>query len=220
MCGRFAQSENAVRYAHALDPGWTPPDMDLKPTWNMAPSLKALVFHDDDSGHVAELQTWGLLPSWADPKNSQKPINARVETAATKPYFRRAWKTGRCLIPADGWYEWTETPTGKVPFFIHSANNQPIFMAGLYETNAHAHVSSFTILTREASDALREIHEREPLVLSAAQGRDWIRKDLPAEDVANLAQHSLSGQSFAWHVVSTRVNSPRNDGADLIAPSE
>lgn len=219
MCGRFAQSDKPIRYAQTLDPEWTPPALEFQPTWNMAPSRKVLVFHDDDNGRVAELLTWGFIPSWADSKEAQKPINARVETAASKPYFRRAWKTSRCVIPADGWYEWKVTPQGKVPFFIHRRDNEPLLMAGLYETNPHADITTFTILTLEAKGVLRGIHDREPLVLSAEASRQWLRKDLQPDEVAEIAQHPLGAESFAWHVVSSRVNSPRNDGPDLVAVS-
>jgi len=216
MCGRFPQGESETRYAITLDPEWTPQPLDLKPTWNMAPSRQVLVFHDNDAGHVAELLYWGFLPSWADP-SARKPINARVETAATKPYFRHAWQSGRCLIPADGWYEWKVTPKGKQPYFIYRADGQPVLMAGLYETNRHANLTSFTILTMEAAGALRDIHDREPLVLSPEAARQWIRRDLAAEEVADIAQHPLTSKSFAWHQVSTKVNNARNDGAELVA---
>lgn len=149
MCGRFAQSQPVIHYAHALDPVWEPLPLALKPTWNMAPGRDVLVFHDSEAGHVAGLQHWGLLPAWADPK-AQKPINARAETAASKPYFRKAWKSGRCVIPADGWFEWKQGERGKQPYFIYRADEQPILMAGLYDTNPHAHITTFAILTADA----------------------------------------------------------------------
>lgn len=218
MCGRFAQSQPVIHYAKALDPGWKPPPLDMKPVWNMAPGREVLVFHDNDAGHVASFFHWGFLPSWADP-GAQKPINARVETAATKPYFRKAWKSGRCLIPADGWYEWKEGERGKQPYFIHRADDEPVLMAGLYEANPHANITSFTILTMESVGALRELHEREPLVLSAEAGKQWIRRDLVPDEIAAVAQSPLTGSQFAWHAVSTRVNNTRNDGAELLLPA-
>jgi putative SOS response-associated peptidase YedK len=218
MCGRFAQSQPVIHYAHALDPAWEPLPLDLKPTWNLAPSRQALVFREGESGRMAELLHWGFLPAWADPKG-QKPINARVETAASKPYFRKAWKSGRCLIPADGWYEWKESDKGKLPYFIHRADDQPILMAGLYDSNPHANVTTFAILTTEADGSLREVHDRKPLVLSREAGQEWISGDLVTGKIAELAQHPLSAEWFAWHVVSTRVNNTRNDGAELLLPS-
>ena len=177
MCGRFSQSQPVIHYAHALDPVWEPLSLEFKPTWNLAPSRLAIVFLDNDTGHEAKLLHWGFLPSWADPKG-QKPINARIETAATKPYFRKAWKSGRCLIPADGWFEWKESAKGKQPHYLYRADNQPILMAGLHETNPHVNMTSFAILTTEADGTLREVHDRKPLVLSAETGRQWIRKDM------------------------------------------
>lgn len=211
MCGRFAQSQSIDNYARALDPAWIPPPIELHPTWNMAPSRKALAFHNGEGGHVAEQFQWGFLPSWADPQ-AQKPINARLETAATKPYFRKAWKTGRCLIPADGWYEWKTTDKGKIPYFLYRADNQPLLMAGLYETNSHADITTFAILTTDADGALREVHDRKPVVLSAEAGSQWLgsQDEIGAETI-----HSLTVESFSWHTVSTKVNSTRNDDEDL-----
>jgi putative SOS response-associated peptidase YedK len=219
MCGRFSQSQPVIKYAHALDQAWSPAQFEFKPTWNLAPSRQAIAFLDTDSGHAAQLLHWGFLPSWADPKD-QKPINARSETAATKPYFRKAWKSGRCLIPADGWYEWKESEKGKQPFFLYRADNQSILMAGLYETNPHANITSFAILTTEADGKLREVHDRKPLVLSSEAGQGWVRKDLPPEEVNALAQMPLTAENFTWHKVSTRVNNASNDGAELVIKSQ
>ncbi len=189
----------------------------MNPTWNMAPSGLALVFHDGENGHVAELLKWGFLPSWAK-LDDRKPINARVETAAMSPYFRRAWKSNRCLIPADGWYEWKMTDEGNQPYFIHDVNNQPVMLAGLYETNHHANATTFTILTMQSGGALGQIHEREPLVFSVEAGKRWIRRDLPAHEINKVIQTLLTEESFSWHTVSTKVNSAKNDGPELIRP--
>lgn len=216
MCGRFPQNRRPSRYAEALDQAWQPLPLDLQPSWNVAPGRDVLVFHDDENGHVAELLYWGFLPSWAGPEK-KRYINAKVETAATLGYFRRAWQSGRCLVPADGWYEWKVTPKGRQPYYIYRADGEPVLMAGLYETNPHANSTSFAILTMEAKDALRELHDREPLVLSPEAARAWIRRDLPPEEVAAIAQHPLTSRDFAWHTVSPRVNDARNDGADLVA---
>lgn len=218
MCGRFPQNKNVSRYAEALYPEWQPQEFELVPSWNVSPGRDVLVFHDSYSGHVAELLHWGFLPYWADAK-ARKPINARVESAATSPYFRHAWKISRCVIPADGWYEWQVTPAGKQPYFIYRADHEPVMMAGLYEVNRHANLTSFAILTVEAEDGLRELHEREPLVLSAEAARQWVRRDLRPDEVAAIALHPLTSAAFAWHKISTRVNNARNDGADLIAPA-
>lgn len=181
----------------------------------MAPSRRALVFRDDELGHLAELLHWGFMPSWAD-NQAQKPINARVESAASKPYFRNAWKSGRCLIPADGWYEWKIVAGSKQLYFFHRADEQPILMAGLYETNSHVNVTSFAILTTASSGALRELHDRMPLVLSAETAKEWIRRDLMAEDINALANNPLPVDQLAYYAVSTKVNNARNDGVELV----
>ncbi len=217
MCGRFSQSRRPSRYAEALDPEWQPASLELQPSWNVTPGRDVLVFYDAESGHVAALLHWGFLPAWAD-AGARKPINARVETAARSPYFRHAWMSGRCLIPADGWYEWQAIPGGKLPYYIHRADGEPVFLAGLYEANRHENIASFAILTTEASGALRGIHEREPLVLPVEAARRWMRRDSAAEEVAALAGHALASTGFAWHAISTRVNNARNDDPELIAP--
>ena len=215
MCGRFAQSQPAIKYARALDPAWDLSGVELKPSWNLAPSRQALVFHDGGSAPMAELLHWGFLPAWADPK-AYKPNNARVETAASKPYFRKAWRSGRCLIPADGWYEWKLMDKVKQPYFLHRADNQPMLMAGLFETNPQIGVTSFAILTTDADAALREVHDRKPVVLSPEAGRRWISKDLATDEITELAQAPLNAEHFAWHTVSARVNNPRNDEPELL----
>lgn len=217
MCGRFAQSQSINNYAQALDPAWAPTAVDLHPTWNMAPSRPALVFHTGNNGRMAELFKWGLLPSWADPM-AQKPINARLDTAAIKPYFRKAWKTGRCLIPADGWYEWKDSDKGKIPYFLYRTNQQPLLMAGLYETNLHANITTFAILTTDADGDLRDVHDRKPVVLSAEAANQWIDGKLQTDEIAVVAAHSLTSEHFTWHTVSTKVNNSRNDDAELIVP--
>lgn len=215
MCGRFSQSRRPGRYAEALDPEWQPADPAFQASWNVAPGRDVLVFRDGDAGHLAEMLHWGFLPAWADVA-ARKPINARVETAASSPYFRHAWNSGRCLVPADGWYEWKALARGKQPYYVHRADEEPVFMAGLYEINGHARLASFAILTIEAHGALRDIHEREPLVLAAETGRQWLRLDLAAAGIARLARQALRSADFAWRAVSTRVNDARNDGPELL----
>lgn len=216
MCGRFAQSQPLIHYARALDLVWDPAYFYIEPNWNLAPGRRALVFRETDLGSSAELFHWGFLPAWAD-ATSQKPINARVETAASKPYFRKAWKAGRCLIPADGWYEWMGTVKSKQPYFIYRSDDQPILMAGLYETNTHANITSFSILTTETTGVLRDVHNRKPLVLSSEAGKQWIRCGLATDEISALAQGSLTDERFAWHPVTTKVNNARNEGAELMS---
>lgn len=134
MCGRYSQSQLLSKYAHTLDPEWNP-DKDGRPTtWNLAPGQNSWAFISAGEEPIAAIFKWGLLPSWAAPDGT-KPINAKVETADTKPYFRTAWKSGRCIIPADGFYEWTqEVKVGKQPWFIHRKDDVPLLFAGLWVT--------------------------------------------------------------------------------------
>lgn len=217
MCGRFSQSQPTQTYAKTVDPAWQPEPLPLQPTWNLAPSKQAQVFTSDGEQYHAGLMYFGFLPAWAEP-TAQRSNNARVETAACKPYFRKAWKTGRCLIPADGWFEWQASLKSKQPFYLYRADHDPILMAGLYETNPHLGITSFAILTTEADGDLRQVHDRKPIVLSADLAKGWMKPDLDQVSVAEVSQSSLSANHFAWHAVSTRVNNARNDGDDLAAP--
>ncbi|MDE3022700.1 MAG: SOS response-associated peptidase [Pseudomonadota bacterium] len=218
MCGRFAQSQPLIHYAHALDPNWNPEQDKRPPTWNLAPEQFSWAFVSGGEEILTTVLKWGLLPSWAD-KDDTRPINAKAETAATKPYFRKAWKSGRCLIPADGWYEWTEVPkVGKQPWFLHRADNDPVLFAGLWEHNSHSGNSTFVILTMATDGKMKEVHDRKPVVLERKEARHWIEPTLSLDEIQRVASSALKDNQFEWYRVSTQVNSPRNDGPDLLNP--
>ena len=183
---------------------------------------------------VRQLRTvrWGLVPSWAkDPAIGSRMINARAETVASKPAYRRAFTKRRCLLPADGYYEWYkpgEEKAAKQPYFIHRADGAPLAFAGLYEfwrDQAHpddhpdAWLVTATIITTSAPDELGVIHERMPMVIPPGQWADWLDPDL--QDKAQLA-HLLAPAVSSGLVttrVSTKVNSVRNNGPELIEPA-
>lgn len=215
MCGRFSQSQPTQKYAEAVDPAWQPESLLFQPTWNLAPGRQAQVFTFDGNEYHASPMHFGFLPAWAE-ATAQKSNNARVETAASKPYFRKAWKTGRCLIPADGWFEWQASLKSKQPFYLYRADHEPILMAGLCETNPHLGVTSFAILTTDADGDLRQVHDRKPIVLSAELAKAWMKPNLDTDAITEISHSSLSADNFAWHAVSTQVNNARNDGADLV----
>lgn len=217
MCGRFAQSQPLIHYAHALTPSWNPEQDGCPTTWNLAPGQMSRAFLTSDTQITAAVLKWGLLPSWAD-KDDAKPINARLETAATKPYFRKAWKSGRCLIPADGWYEWSAAPVvGKQPYYLHRADNAPVLFAGLWEHNPHSGDSTFTILTMAAVGSIKEVHDRMPVVLAQSEALRWINLSLAADEIGKIANSAMRDGEFRWHRVGTKVNNPSHDGPDLIS---
>lgn len=172
---------------------------------------------------------WGLVPNWAqDPKIGYKMINARSETAVMKPAFRDGMKFRRCLVAADGWYEWKVTPAGKVPTFIQRMGEGgaivPFFFAGLWaswkdkEQLDSEWPETFAILTREAAPELREIHNRMPVVLPESGYGPWL---VPTVTDSATAADLLSApvlEGFHHYPVSTRVNSPKHVEADCINP--
>lgn len=218
-------------------------DVDLPPDYNVAPTKRVyIVAQRPPSGEAAApLRTlavarWGLVPSWAkDPAIGNKLINARVETAASKPSFRKAYAARRCLIPAAGFYEWYTplepgAPTGragkprKQPFFIHPPDGGSLALAGLYEfwrdpdpEAAGPWLMSVTILTTTASDALGRIHDRMPLPLPRHLWPAWLDPSTDAERVAGVLEQHTAAELDA-HPVSTLVNSVRNNGPELMDP--
>jgi putative SOS response-associated peptidase YedK len=139
-----------------------------------------------------------------------KPVNARVETAASRQLFRQAWKTRRCIVPADGWFEWQKTRDGKQPYYFYQKNGEPIFFAGLWTGD------SFAILTTAAEGDLARIHDRRPLAFGVERGREWIEQ-LPQSEGSVVAR-AVSSEEITFHPVSTNVSSPRHDGPELIQP--
>ena len=200
----------------------------LTPNYNIAPSMSTCIIRQDEDGaRLLDLATWGLIHSWAkDPSIASKLTNARSETAATKPSFRRALAKRRCLVPADGYYEWYRP--SKTPFFIHSADEKTLAMAGLYElwsdpAQPDGHIRhTFTIVTREPRAEIAMIHDRMPVLFPASQWETWLNPATPADQVSELLDpHGAAQMSIGpldAYPVSTMVNAVRNNGAVLIEP--
>jgi len=181
--------------------------------------------------------TWGLVPSWSkDRTGGARMINARVESLLEKPAYRKAALTRRCLVPADGWYEWQVSPSErdtkgkprKQPFFIHPADGGGLAFAGIYEfwrdSSLHADdprawLVTFAVITTAAEPGLDVIHDRMPLVLPPERWNDWLNPQLrEPDDVRALVEPPPPGR-FAALPVTTRVNSVRNDGPELLEPA-
>jgi putative SOS response-associated peptidase YedK len=187
-------------------------------------------------GPARELRVvrWGLVPSWAkDPSMGGRLINARAETVDSKPAFRKAFARRRCLLPADGYYEWqpkeVDGRTVKQPYYISRADGGPLAMAGIYELwrdravpddHERAWLWSAAIITTDAPDELGRIHDRMPMIIGADSWADWLdpASDDPA-DLRALLAPAVSG-GLVWRPVSTEVNSVRHNGAQLIEPVE
>jgi len=195
---------------------------ESRPRYNIAPTQLAPVVRSTADGRreLAELR-WGLIPSWATDRSiGSRMINARAETAATKPAFRSAMRHRRCLIPADGFYEWQKLGKQKQPIFIHRCDDLPFAFAGLWEhwtDEEQRPLETFTILTTAANDQLRPLHDRMPIVLRPESYSRWL--DPSATDAAAVEPLLVDlPPEFALQPVSPHVNSIANDDPSCIAP--
>jgi len=216
MCGRFTQTRTwpelveLYRLADSFDPSQRQPRYNIAPTQDI-PVLRLRA--DNEERELAVLR-WGLIPSWAkDMKMGARLINARAETVHEKPSFRRAFRQRRCLIAADGFYEWQKQPSGpKQPYFITVAGNRPFAFAGLWEAwspPGGPMIESCTIITTEANDDLRPIHNRMPVILTPDVFDRWLDPSLSPDDARALLR-PFDGDMSAYPV-GLRVNNVLND---------
>lgn len=223
MCGRYGltldQQELLANYGAELFG-------EHVPRFNIAPSQDIPVLIEDEGGRRIEAFRWGLVPFWAkDPKIGYRMINARSETADRKPAFRDAWKAGRrCLVLANGFYEWQKPADGKgpkIPHWIRMADGRPFGFAGLWERwgSGDDVIRSCTILTTDANDLVKPLHDRMPAVLGdEAAWKAWVDPDVPSEEVKKLLR-PYPGEEMHAHPVSTLVNKPANEGPDCVEPT-
>jgi putative SOS response-associated peptidase YedK len=213
MCGRFTlrSSPQAVAEAFAL-----PEAPDLLPRFNIAPGQPVAVVRQEPraEGRELALLRWGLIPAWADdPSIGNRLANARSETAATKPSFRRAFRSRRCLVVADGFYEWQKTNGRKQPYFVGLQSDRPFGRAGLWERweKGGEPVESCTILTTDANELMQPIHERMPVILPPDQYALWL--DPRCQDTGKLAKllQPFPSEGMLAYRVSALVNNPKND---------
>lgn len=176
MCGRFALPVPKKKIAQVFQAAIAE-DLDLPPRVNIAPGSQVLGIVETSQGRVGRLFKWGLIPFWAkDEKIGYRTINARAETLAEKPAFREAFKRRRCIIPAQGFYEWEKTPEGKIPHLFSAAGGGLLAMAGLWEnwrSPAGEDLQSCTIITTQANGLVGRIHDRMPVVLSPNAWAEW-----------------------------------------------
>lgn len=218
MCGRYtlASPETWIREEFELDEL----PADYHPRYNIAPTQLVLAVIERDGVRRAGWLRWGLVPSWAkDPAIGNRMINARAETVHEKPSFRSAFARRRCLIIADGYYEWQKRPDRKVPHWIHRPDRRPFAMAGLWERwnppDGGEPLHSCTIITTEANDFVRPIHDRMTVILSPEERRIWLDPEADPDTLRSLLR-PWEGDDLTAHEVSTLVNSPRNDSPECI----
>ena len=224
MCGRYQliAPPEAVRQLFAVDIDGEP----FPPRYNIAPTQPIHVVHRDEAGRRRlTLMRWGLLPSWVkDPAAFTLLINARIETAPDKPAFRAAMKRRRCLVPATGFYEWRAMPAGpRQPFLVRAPDAPLLAFAGIFETwigPDGEEMDTAAILTREASEPIRDIHDRMPVVVPPEAFSAWL--DTAGHDVADAlgALGASPDGFFAPVAITSRINSARNEGPEVAIPAE
>jgi len=218
MCGRYTLATPAEWIRDSFELDFTP---ELGPRYNIAPTQDAPVFLLRDGRRRLEWLRWGLVPSWArDASVGNRMINARAETVREKPAFRNAFRQRRCLVPADGFYEWRRIGALKIPMRFRRRDRCPFAFGGLREhwtgPDGNA-LHTFTILTTEANELVRPIHDRMPLVLDPRHYALWLDADADPERVAELLRPDPL-PDFEAYEVSTLVNNPRNDDPACIEP--
>ena len=210
MCGRFtltSELKEIQEHFNAHNP------VAYGASYNIPPSREIPAVRPSQTGRELFLCRWGLIPHWSKPENKYQAINARAETLASKPYFRDAYKKRRCLIPANGYYEWKKELQAKQAYYIHLPDNPLFAFAGLWENWQHQdrHIESCAIITTAANTRTQTIHDRMPVILDRRDYDEWL------ESGAEKLLIPYPGE-MACYPVGKYVNNPRNDGADLLRP--
>lgn len=244
MCGRYASTQSDSDLRAVFDIAETvgeeiPPAYNVAPTQTVRTVLDRVPKDDPGADAVRQLRSarWGLIPSWAkDTKIGSRMINARSETITEKPSFKKAASKRRCIVPADGYYEWEKRDGAKVPYFLHTDEWDPsegstaagiLAMAGLYELwrdptksddDPDRWVWSVTVLTSPAADALGHIHDRSPVVVPENLRDDWLDTSLTDLGAVTDLLAAIPEPRLVPYEVSTAVNSVKNDGPDLLVP--
>ena len=192
--------------------------------YNIAPTQMISCVTESDVGRRTTQFRWGLVPSWAkDLAIGNRMINARGETVDSKPSFRSAFSKRRCLIPADGYYEWKKVSDGKQPYLIHQHDDEPLAMAGLWEENTKASadctsIRSCTIITTEANKTTSDIHDRMPVFLDESNFDQWLDPNYRDADQLKSLLIPAAEDLLRYDLVSRRVNSVKHDDASCVEP--
>jgi putative SOS response-associated peptidase YedK len=219
MCGRFALYSDPFILAKRFEADVLP---ELRPRYNVAPTQSIPIVREESGKRRFARAHWGLIPHWAkDMDIGYHTINARAETVASKPAFRNAFRYRRCLIPANGFYEWQVVPGSKIkqPWFIVLRDREPMAFAGLWErwrSPEGEDLESCSIIVTEANELMRPIHDRMPVILAPGNWDAWLEAEVKdAAGLQGLLKPYSAEDMEAWPV-STLVNSPRNDLAECV----
>lgn len=233
MCGRFTQYQSQVRYLEQLN--WQAPlafEPDVEPIdrYNVAPTTRVQLMHLDEDGLRMSAEPWGYAPHWARGTGKRPPaINARLETAVRNQYWSSVWQHGRCLVPANGWYEWVKDPGDakrKQPYYIQLKSGEPMFYAAIGHfprgrDGEQSDIDGFAIVTSASDQGMVDIHDRMPVVLPPDVAREWLEGGLAPERAEDLARHHAEPvESFEWYEVGKEVGNVKNKGPELIRPDQ
>ena len=217
MCGRFTVQLSPDEIGNLYDA----PQPTLPPRYNGAPTQDFAACRLDEAGRrIITMLRWGLLPAWAkDVGVGSRMINARAETVRDKPAYRAAFRSRRCLVPADGWFEWQRAGRVKQPWFIALADGSPLSFAALWErwNRSGDGLETFTIIITEACEGLADIHHRQPAVVHPDRFGDWLDPASPSEQLLDMVRRPCTGP-FEKRRVSTRVNSVANNVPAILDP--
>lgn len=219
MCGRFTQIIGTFDYFEALFAQFSSfGEYDNVPIncYNITPHTKVRLFRPTPKGITMDSVRWGWKPQWAT--GIKRPINARSETVATNKFYKTIWEN-RCIIPANGWYEWDNRNNIKQPYYIQLKTDKPMFFAGIGEFAGNEENDGFVIITEDAKGDLADIHDRHPVVFTPKQARLWL-SDITSKQAEKIIKNSCDETNFKWHPVDQAVGNVTNEGAKLIQPKE
>jgi putative SOS response-associated peptidase YedK len=215
MCGRMSLFVDPDDLVDRFDADL---DFEYERRYNVAPGDELAVVPDDREDTITR-QDWGLVPSWADdPDEGPRPINARAETVDEKPTFSDAFERRRCLVLADGFYEWAGSRGSKRPYRVHLTGNEPFAMAGLWDRWENGStIESVTVVTTDANDVVAPMHDRMPVILDPDAEREWLHAD---QSRAHELLEPYGCDDLEAYPISTAVNDPANDSADVLLPAD
>lgn len=206
MCGRYVTTDAVSKTNHLVENTGNLGDYK---NYNAYPTCMLPILLHDNKKLIIKNLIWGLVPKWAEGKNDFKPLNnARVESVDEKPTFRSIVKKYRCIVIADGYYEWQTTDNGKQPFYIYRNDGGPLYFGGLHQRNKD---HEFVILTQESEGTIKPIHHRMPLMLNENQFDQFFDYE---KSVSSLSREQ--SVELSYHPISRQVNSPKNNGIELI----
>lgn len=218
MCGRFTLTDEIVQLQAIFEFDF---DEEMSPRYNISPGQNILTVVSNGTSRFGKNMKWGLVPNWAnDEKIGYKMMNARAETIDTKPSFKEAFRRRRCLILADGYYEWNKIDRAKQPYRFIMKDRKPFAFAGIWETWSKGAIPlhTCTIITTEANEVTKDIHERMPVILPQSAYDTWLTPTpQPIESLIALLK-PYPAKKMEKYEVSTLVNSSKNEMAELIKP--